>query len=133
MAWPALFYTAWSWDIAYAVPAVILIFGLAAAPAGWLARTLSLPLIVLLGEASYAFYLVHVPAISFLGAGQWGSQEISVSMVFLEGLNLGVVAVLAVGLHFTIERPARRYLRRHLSRRDGRESADATKARPSTP
>jgi len=133
MAWPALFYTAWSWDLAYAVPSVILIFALAAAPASWLSRALSLPLIVLLGEASYAFYLVHAPAISFLGAGQWGTQETSVSMVALEGLNLGAIAVLAVGLHFAVERPTRRYLRRLLSLRNGRELADASSAQPSTP
>jgi peptidoglycan/LPS O-acetylase OafA/YrhL len=116
MAWPSLTFSAWSWDVAYAVPGVVLIFALALAPAGWLARGLSLPFIVLLGEASYAFYLVHSPAISLLGAGQWDSG-VSGSLIALEALNLGLILAVAVGLHLTVERPARRHIRRLLSRR----------------
>lgn len=125
MAWPALRSSAWSWDLAYALPAALLIFTLAAAPTGWLSRGLSIPVVVLLGEASYAFYLVHQPAIAFLGAGQW-REAVSGSLVALEAFNLAVILVLAVGLHLSLERPARRWLRRRLSygngsRRAGRE------------
>jgi peptidoglycan/LPS O-acetylase OafA/YrhL len=114
MAWPDLLFTAWSWDVAYAIPAAVLIFGLAVAPTGWLARGLALPVVVLLGEASYAFYLVHSPAISFLGAGAW-SERVSGSIVALEAFNVAAIAMLAVGLHLFVERPSRRWLRRRLS------------------
>lgn len=114
MCWPTLFFTAWSWDFAYAIPGVVLIFALAAAPAGWLAKLLSIGAIVLLGEASYAFYLVHDPAISFFGAGIW-TTSVTPTIVLLEALNLGFVLALAVGLHYTIELPARKKLRRLLT------------------
>jgi peptidoglycan/LPS O-acetylase OafA/YrhL len=110
MCWRTLFFTAWSWDVAYAIPAVVLIFALASEPRGLLAALLSIPAIVLLGEASYAFYLVHSPAISFFGAGMW-TTSVTPTIVLLEALNLA----LAVGLHYTIELPARKKVRRLLT------------------
>lgn len=127
MSWPALVATAWSYDVAYAIPAALLIFGLAVAPGGWLARGLSLPAVVLLGEASYAFYLVHLPAIGLLGAGQW-VNGVSGSIALLEAFNLGVIVLLAVGLHLTVERPSRRWLRRRLSVRRRSDSGPAPAA-----
>jgi len=125
MAWPALLFTGWSWDVAYAIPAAIFIFGLAAAPASLPARVLSLPFLVLLGEASYAFYLVHAPGIDFLGGGQW-ANSISATTIVLEALTLGAILALAVGLHITFEGPARTYLRRALSLgKKQRRSGDA--------
>lgn len=115
MCWSGLLFSAWSWDVAYAVPATMLIFGLATAPRGGLARFLSLPVIVLLGEASYAFYLVHFPMISFLGAGSWVNSMTPTELVY-EVMILGAIIALAVGLHVGFELPARRTLRRWLSR-----------------
>ena len=120
MAWPALLFSSWSWDVAYGVPAAAFIFGLASAPTSLPARVLSLPFFVLLGEASYAFYLVHFPAIEFLGGGQW-ANSVSVTTIVFEALTLGAIIALAVGLHITFEGPARTYLRRILSFRNGRE------------
>lgn len=71
MAWPSNLFSAWSWDLAYALPAAVLIFGLATAPLSLPARMLSIPIVVLLGEASYAFYLVHMLALDYFGAGRW--------------------------------------------------------------
>lgn len=113
MCWEDLVFTPWGWDFAFGVPAAVFIFGLAVAPLSWPARFFSLPLIVLLGEASYAFYLVHEPAIGFLGAGLWDSG-ISLTRVVYEGLALGAILALAVGLHMIIERPARNYVKRIL-------------------
>jgi peptidoglycan/LPS O-acetylase OafA/YrhL len=123
MSWPALVESAWSYDMAYAFPAVLLIFGLAVAPGGWLARGLSLPAVVLLGEASYAFYLVHLPAIGLLGAGQWG-DGVSGSVALFEAFNLGAIVMLAIGLHLFVERPSRSWLRRRLSLSRRRPQAD---------
>jgi peptidoglycan/LPS O-acetylase OafA/YrhL len=113
MAWPANLFSAWSWDVAYALPSALLIFALASAPCGALARVLSLPALVLLGESSYAFYLVHEPALGLLGGGHW-QTAISGSIVIFELLTLGAILCLSVGLHVAIERPARIYIRRLL-------------------
>lgn len=114
MCWPALIFTAWSWDLAYAVPATLFIFGLAVAPLSWPAKALSLPFMILLGEASYAFYLVHQPAVLFFGGGSWGTIASPTTVVF-EALTLGAILALAIGLHVGVERPARTYIRRALS------------------
>jgi peptidoglycan/LPS O-acetylase OafA/YrhL len=82
------------------------------------ARLLSLPAIVLLGEASYAFYLIHDPAISWFGAGHWVEDASAWRFVF-EAMILGLILALAVGLHVTVELPARRFLRRFLSLKPG--------------
>ncbi len=129
MAWPALYYTAWSWDVAYALPAVALIFGLAVAPFSLPARVLSLPFVVLLGEASYAFYLVHSPAIGFFGGGFWAAAMSPTALVY-EALTLGAIIALAVGLHVTIELPARKYLRRLLSSRRRSDRAPVSPPEP---
>jgi peptidoglycan/LPS O-acetylase OafA/YrhL len=122
MCWEDFVFTPWSWDLAFGVPAAVFIFGLAVAPLSLPARFLSLPFIVLLGEASYAFYLVHDPAIGFLGAGTWDAGT-SGSKALYEALCLGAIIALAVGLYITVERPARTYLRRVLTWRRGRPDA----------
>ena len=94
------------------LPAAVLIFGPAAAPLSLPARMLSIPIVVLqLGEASYAFYLVHMPALSYFGAGRWVVAT-SPTTVLYEALTLGAILCLAVGLHVMVERPARLYIRR---------------------
>ena len=50
-----------SYDLAYAVPGVLLILGLALSPDPGIARLLGPVALVALGELSYAFYLIHVP------------------------------------------------------------------------
>jgi peptidoglycan/LPS O-acetylase OafA/YrhL len=118
MVWPADLFSTWSWDVAYAIPAVLVIFGLAMAPRSFPARALSLPLVVLLGESSYAFYLIHKTAMDYLGAGRW-SVATSATTIIYEALTLGAIICMAVGLHIVVERPARRYIRRLAERSDG--------------
>jgi peptidoglycan/LPS O-acetylase OafA/YrhL len=122
MCWENIVFTPWSWDLAYGVPAAIFIFGLAVAPLSWPSRFFALPFIVLLGEASYAFYLIHDPAIGFLGAGTWDAG-MSFSKLVYEALALGAIIALSVGLHITVERPARTYIRRALAWRKARVKA----------
>jgi peptidoglycan/LPS O-acetylase OafA/YrhL len=131
MAWPANFYSAWSWDVAYALPSAVLIFGLAVAPRSNPARVLSLPLIVLLGESSYAFYLVHQRALEDFGAGRWAIATSATTITF-EVLTLGAILCLAVGLHVMVERPARLYIRRLAGSYSGRAMNPAVIAEPDT-
>ncbi len=111
MAWPANLYSAWSWDVAYAIPSAAVIFGLAISPKSVPARVLSLPALVLLGESSYAFYLIHQPALEYFGAGRW-AVALSPSTVVYELMTLGAIICIAIGLHVSVERPARLYIRR---------------------
>lgn len=113
MLWPAMYFSAWSWDVGYALPAVLLIFGLAVAPSSAIARLLSLPAMVLLGESSYAFYLVHQQALVYFGAVRW-SVDLSITTLLFAAFTMGAIMCLAIGLHMAIERPARLYIRRVL-------------------
>jgi peptidoglycan/LPS O-acetylase OafA/YrhL len=115
MAWSANLFSVWSWDLAYAVPAVLVIFGISMAPRSIPARLLSLPLIVLLGESSYAFYLIHQTALGYLDGNRW-SVGTSPTTILYEAFVLGGILCAAVGLHIVVERPARRYIRRLAER-----------------
>jgi peptidoglycan/LPS O-acetylase OafA/YrhL len=108
-------YSAASWDVGYALPAFTLLLGLALAPRSLVSRVLSLPVIILLGEASYAFYLVHLPMLAVLGKSGWETIVTPVTIT-VQVLQLGIVLALAVGLHVLIEKPARAWLRRTLRR-----------------
>jgi peptidoglycan/LPS O-acetylase OafA/YrhL len=110
---PAFFHSAASWDVGYAVPAFALLLGLALAPGNVVARILALPVIVLFGEASYAFYLVHAPALITMGADAW-ANEVSALTVAIQVFQLAIIMALAVGLHIVVEKPARTWLRRVL-------------------
>lgn len=71
--------------------------------------------LVVAGEASFAFYLLHMPILlAWRGGmdvlvGRHGSEPMSMIEVMC---LFGVTWVLALGAHFTWERPARDWLRR---------------------
>jgi peptidoglycan/LPS O-acetylase OafA/YrhL len=110
---PALLDSVWSWDAMYAVPAAALILGLAMAPESPVGRLLSLRGVVLLGEASFAFYLCHIEVTRLVDAGSW-KAALTPQTVVLEIVNLLFAIALAIGLHVTVERPARSFVRRLL-------------------
>jgi peptidoglycan/LPS O-acetylase OafA/YrhL len=106
--------TAGSYDVFYAIPATILLYLVATNPTvgfGWL---LSFPLIVALGEASYAFYLIHVPVGHSIGLDGYVNGGTPTALL-VYAARIGIVALLAWGIHVSIERPARRWLRRSVS------------------
>lgn len=91
---------------------VALMLGLSSGE-GPITKALSYPLVVLLGEASYATYILHVPlalmlreAISAAGLGTEG--------ILLPGLYALVVLVVPVAVLIMFERPARRAIRARL-------------------
>ena len=105
------YHSAFSWDVAYAAPAILLIIGLAINRETWMSRVLGSPAFILLGEASYAFYLVHLPAAPLRhGTGGGLVKELALYAIFLL-----MIISLSIGLHITIERPARGWIRRWLS------------------
>lgn len=107
--WSANRFSVPSWDLSYAVPAAALVLGLAMAPRSPVARVLSLGVVVLLGEASYAFYLIHVPALAVLGNPQ--GQPLDLVTLARWTAELTIIAVAAVALHLLVERPSRRWIR----------------------
>ncbi len=110
---PELVNSAWSWDAMYAPPAVALILGLALAPRHPVSRVLSIPVVVFLGEASFAFYLIHITVTRMVDAGSW-ADGVTVHTVVVELFNLGFAMIVAIGLHVGIERPARPLVKRFL-------------------
>lgn len=104
--------SAWSWDASYLVPALAIIWGLAAARSrSWLATGV----MVAAGEASYAFYLIHRQVMFQLGAGRWGPAGITRWTVTWQIMIFLLVVAIAIGLHHMIERPARRWVNGHAT------------------
>jgi peptidoglycan/LPS O-acetylase OafA/YrhL len=115
MTVPQLLDSSLSYDLVYAVPGAVLILSLALSPHQGIARFLGSVALVALGELSYAFYLIHVPV-----GGQfqnWGVSPHGFTPVGTTVLVLILLFLIAVswGLHVSFERPARIFLRKHLS------------------
>lgn len=87
-------------------PSCLAIWGLASGK-GVAAKTLSLPLVVLLGEASYALYILHVPVARHLT--NWGFDPQSIVESVIRVLFVIAVSVL---VYLKLERPARIALRK---------------------
>jgi peptidoglycan/LPS O-acetylase OafA/YrhL len=106
MCWPAHTRSAPSWDFSYALPATLLIFGLALSPLSLAARALSTKPMLLLGESSYALYLVHYRLLGQIQVaappGRW---------LIVEGLTAFMLIAMAIGLNVAFERPVRSMLR----------------------
>ncbi|UVL42557.1 acyltransferase [Pseudomonas sp. B21-040] len=110
-----VYLSSFSWDAAYIIPFTLIIFGVAATPASALSRFLSLPSVVLLGEASFAFYMIHL-AMKPLFA-------LRVSANMFEGMAmqlvlLSIVVATSIGLHLLIEKPAQSFLRSTIKSRN---------------
>jgi peptidoglycan/LPS O-acetylase OafA/YrhL len=68
---------------------------------------------IILGEASYAFYLIHMSVGSELNLGLLsnGFHKISLALWIVGVIFL---TAMAIGLNVMVETPARRYIRRWL-------------------
>ncbi len=97
----------------------LLILGLAHG-GGLIASILSRPLLVLLGEASYALYILHLNswpwAMRFIGFAKPGAVSIPWAAFTL---YLAIMLPVTVFVFFYIETPARKWLRRLLSPKAG--------------
>jgi peptidoglycan/LPS O-acetylase OafA/YrhL len=112
MCSPQLISTAWSWDAVYMLPAALLLWGLAAGPQTFLARGLATKPMVLFGEASFAFYLLHRPLVESLTIATGGGR----AWVLANAITFSLILLMAVGAHMVIERPAQKLLRRVFNR-----------------
>lgn len=110
MCLPGLLFTASSWDLAYVLPCIAVIFGLAVAPASAFSRLLSLPAFILLGEASYAFYLCHQQLLGFPGLAGFQTSILREIPVLL------IILCIAIALHLFVEKPSRTWIRNQGAR-----------------
>ena len=88
----------------------LLIYSLASGE-GPLAAVLSMPAMVLLGEASYALYILHIPLWDWMTYAL-SRLHLAPGFVALSLLHLGLAIALAILTLRVIEQPARRALRR---------------------
>jgi peptidoglycan/LPS O-acetylase OafA/YrhL len=114
MANGLLLNTAWSLDAAYVIPSFLLIWGLAAGSDTRFARALSSRPMVLLGESSFAFYLLHTFVIDHFSVGGLTTVR---GWAFLLIIQFVFAVLLAIGAHIAIERPAQKWLRSRLDPR----------------
>jgi peptidoglycan/LPS O-acetylase OafA/YrhL len=116
MLWDAHLYSAFSWDASFAALAFALILGLALAPATAIARFLARPSVVLLGEASYALYLIHYFLMDIFRIKRLeGAPPITAISVWF--LFFAVCVAFAVALHLVIETPIRHWIRNQVNQR----------------
>src|SRR5919199_479971 len=95
----------------------LLIYSLASGE-GPLATVLSLPAMVVLGEASYALYILHIPLWDWM-IYALSRLHMAPGFVALSLLHLGVALGLSILTLRVVEQPARRALRQALSGRHG--------------
>jgi peptidoglycan/LPS O-acetylase OafA/YrhL len=95
----------------------LLIYSLASG-GGPLAAVLSLPAMVVLGEASYALYILHIPLWDWM-AYALSHLHMAPGFVALSLLHLGVATGLSILTLHVVEQPARRALRQAFAGRRG--------------
>jgi peptidoglycan/LPS O-acetylase OafA/YrhL len=106
----------------------IIVFALAVS-AGRVGRAMSWGVLVLLGEASYALYILHQPLLSYLDHAQRvlpGPDHADSPFFLLAYLAFAVACSILVLVAF--ERPARKALRARLAPRDARTRQEGTPA-----
>ena len=116
-------------NIAYAIPSAALILGLAWTPDFLLTRSLSTKPMIVLGEASYAFYLVHMSAGAYLTVGLL-SNGLGIRTTLLWVFGVIFVTAMAIGLNIMIETPARKLVRQWLMPRRKRVDPPPADRRP---
>lgn len=97
---------------------------------GIVARIFALPVLVALGEASYALYLLHVPVRLYLSHVLAAPGAGTVWWPIYWGGYVCICLGLSVAAYRWIERPARRGLRRAFEHRSARAGASRQALRP---
>lgn len=112
MSSSSIIYSDFSWDAIYVIPFFTLILSLAMNSDSFLSKFLSSSLMICWGEASYAFYLIHMKFMKTFYFHQLNSP-IENAIYFL--ICFYLIMAIAYGLHKGIENPARRRLRLFLT------------------
>ncbi|MBH3405683.1 acyltransferase [Pseudomonas glycinae] len=112
------FFSSYSWSASYAGLFALLILSIAESQKSFLSKALSTKSMILLGEASFAFYLIHVIALPMfeLGTERSFPTAIAFNLIFL-----GLVTTMSIGLHLSVEKPCRQFLLGLIHRNNGRQ------------
>jgi peptidoglycan/LPS O-acetylase OafA/YrhL len=114
MGWSQNFLSAFSWDASYAALFAIVILGLAIDQKSRIAIAFSSKKMILLGESSFAFYLIHAilrplytshPSASFL----YQSMHLAIFLL--------IVICVSIGLHLVIEKPMQKLIKGLFSKK----------------
>jgi peptidoglycan/LPS O-acetylase OafA/YrhL len=94
-----------SWDLQYAIPAGVLILGLAVDQTSCLSRLLSTKIFIQLGEISFTFYLIHkvLPFDNFL-------KDTSAFAITYYLMNMAILCAISYSLYNFVEKPSRRFI-----------------------
>ncbi|WP_130908554.1 acyltransferase [Pseudomonas sp. Sample_16] len=123
MASKANYLSSFSWDASYAGLFTLLILATAKTNKSPVSRLLSTSPAVLLGEASFAFYLIHIIALPLFALNI--NRSFFTGLAF-ELLFLGLIMTMSIGLHLSVEKPCRRWLMQLVKSRDA-QPISATK------
>lgn len=114
MGWSKNFLSAFSWDASYAALFTIVILGVAIDQKSRISTAFSSQRMILLGESSFAFYLIHAILRPLYTAHS--SASLMYQVVHLT-IFLLIVTCISIGLHLAIERPLQKSIKRLLSRK----------------
>lgn len=110
----------WAWDAAFIGPLGLLLFGLLCAPSSLTERTPKL--LILLGEASFALYLIHQFYVIPNFQNLYGPAK---DNMLAAGITITVIATcLSIGLFMAFERPVMHLLRNPQKLFSRKRSAD---------
>lgn len=101
------FFSSYSWSASYSGLFALLILAIAESQTSFLSKALSSKVLVLLGEASFAFYLIHIIALPMF---ELGTARSFITGIAFELMFLGLIITMSIGLHLSVEKPCRRWL-----------------------
>jgi peptidoglycan/LPS O-acetylase OafA/YrhL len=114
MGWKQNYRSAFSWDVIYVIPFTLLIIGVSQARHSFISKALSTKTACLLGEASFALYLIHT-----LMRGLYIARlpESFLYSLMQHAFFLVIVIIMSIGLHLAVEKPAQKILKSLLTKK----------------
>lgn len=106
MTHPTVKYIAFSWDAGYAIPFALIIFSLSMAERSKVVLFLQSKFMLVAGEVSFAFYLVHIPA-----SEMWDRIDLTRDGMGVYVAKMIFIALVATGIHFGLEKPAQKFIK----------------------
>jgi hypothetical protein len=102
-------------DVGLLAPFFLVVILALAMDNSWLSGLLSRPAMVLLGDASYALYILHVP-VRWLVERALALAGLNIPFSTMYAVYMPLMVLLSMAVFILIERPARDWLREHIGR-----------------
>jgi peptidoglycan/LPS O-acetylase OafA/YrhL len=114
MGWSKNFLSAFSWDASYAALFAIVILGVAVNQKSRISKAFSGETMILLGESSFAFYLIHAILRPLYTAHATASLMYQVMHL---AIFLSIVTCVSIGLHLAIEKPLQKVIKNRFTKK----------------